>query len=80
MAYGMVGRGGEECGAAVLCDSVYRYMEDGGSVGTRRFPGGQCLVSGSFNWRQRQGAYSGNARHEHERRGALSHTAGSVVK
>lgn len=44
-----------------------------GAGGKRRFPGGHCLVSGGFSWRQRQGAYSGNARHEHERRCALSH-------
>lgn len=52
-----------------------------GGSGSRRFPGGLCLVSVGFSWRQRQGAYGGSARHEHERSGggALSHAVEGVV-
>jgi hypothetical protein len=59
---------------ARCCAIVYTGIQKMvGASGRRRFPGGQCLVSGSFSWRQRQSACSGNARHEHEQRGALSH-------
>ena len=58
------------------CRRVYTGIQKMvGASGTRRFPGGHCLVSGGFSWRQRQGAYSGSARHGHEQRGALSHAA-----